>query len=85
MNPSKKIPILNVNKILKKLTEMTTLREDFNRLIEKIAKDNIVGLETLETRNSDDMDFHDVSVWCLKKALEDAFIAGMTVGNTIKN
>lgn len=84
MNLSKKILILNVNKILKKLTEMTTLREDFNRLIEKIAKDNIVGLETLETRNSGDMDFHDVSVWCLKKALEDAFIAGMTVGNIIK-
>lgn len=85
MNPSKKILILNANKTSKKPTEMTTLREDFNRLIEKIAKDNIVGLETLETRNSDDMDFHDVSVWCLKKALEDAFIAGMTVGNTIKN
>lgn len=64
---------------------MTTLREDFNRLIEKIAKDNIVGLETLETRSSDDLDFHDVAIWTIKKALEDAFIAGMTVGNTIKN
>ena len=63
---------------------MTTLKEDFNRLIEKIAKDNI-GLETLETRNSDDLDFHDVAVWSIKKALQDAFIAGMTVGNTIKN
>ena len=64
---------------------MTTLREDFNRLIEKIAKDNIVGLETLETRKSDDLDFHGVAVWCLKKALEDAFIAGMAVGSTIKD
>lgn len=64
---------------------MTTLREDFNRVIEKIAKDNIVGLETLETRKSDDLDFHDVAVWCLKKALEDAFIAGMAVGSTIKD
>ena len=64
---------------------MTTLREDFNRVIEKIAKDNIVGLETLETRKSDDLDFYDVPVWCLKKALEDAFIAGMAVGSTIKD
>ena len=64
---------------------MTTLREDFNHLIEKIAKDNITGLETLQTRNSDDLDFHDVSVWEIKKALEDAFIAGMTVGSTIKD
>jgi len=63
---------------------MTTLKEDFNRLLETIAKDNI-GLETLETRNSDDLDFHDVAVWSIKKALQDAFIAGMTVGNTIKN
>ena len=63
---------------------MTTLKEDFNCLLEKIAKDNI-GLETLKTRNSDDLDFHDVAVWSIKKALQDAFIAGMTVGNTIKN
>lgn len=66
------------------MTEMTTLREDFNRLIEKIAKDNIIGLETLETRSSDDLDFHDVPVWTIKKALEDAFIAGMTIGNTMR-
>lgn len=66
------------------MTVMTTLNEDFNRLLEKIAKDNI-GLETLETRRSDDLDFHDVAVWSIKKALQDAFIAGMTVGNSIKN
>lgn len=63
---------------------MTTLREDFNRVIEKIAKDNIIGLETLETRKNDDLDFHNVAVWSIKKALEDAFIAGMTVGSTIR-
>jgi len=26
------------------------------------------------------LDFHDVSVGCLRRALEDAFIAGMTCG-----
>jgi hypothetical protein len=33
-------------------------------------------LETLETRNSDRLDFHDVSVWSIRAALEAAFAAG---------
>jgi len=33
-------------------------------------------LETLETRNSDSLDFHDVAVWSIKAALEAAFEAG---------
>ena len=33
-------------------------------------------LETLETRNSDSLDFHDVSVWSIRAALEAAFAAG---------
>ena len=36
----------------------------------------ILGLETLETRNRDSLDFHDLSVWQIKKALEAAFQAG---------
>ena len=35
----------------------------------------ILGLETLATRNSDSLDFHDLSVWQIKKALEAAFQA----------
>lgn len=34
------------------------------------------GLETLETRNSDSLDFHDVAVWSIRAALEAAFAAG---------
>ena len=34
------------------------------------------GLETLETRNSDGLDFHDVAVWSIRAALEAAFAAG---------
>ena len=30
----------------------------------------------MKTRNSDGEDFFEVSVWCLKKALEDAYDAG---------
>ncbi len=37
-------------------------------------------LETLETRNSDRLDFHDVAVWAIRNALEDAFEAGRRAG-----
>jgi len=43
--------------------------------IKKIAKDTL-RFETLETRNSDSLDFHEVSVWGIKAALEEAFAAG---------
>ena len=33
-------------------------------------------LETLETRNSDGLDFRDVAVWSIRAALEAAFAAG---------
>ena len=29
-------------------------------------------LETLETRRSDSLDFHDVAIWAIRAALEDA-------------
>ena len=61
---------------------MSTLSQDFDRLIEQIAKKNM-NVETLKTRNSDSLDFHNVAVWSIKKALEEAFIAGMNVGNSI--
>ena len=33
-------------------------------------------LETLETRNSDGLDFHNVAVWAIRAALDAAFAAG---------
>jgi hypothetical protein len=36
----------------------------------------LLHLETLETRNSDSLDFHDMAVWSIKAALEAAFEAG---------
>ncbi len=35
-----------------------------------------LGLETLETRGRDSLDFHDTAVWCVKEALERAYEAG---------
>jgi hypothetical protein len=40
-----------------------------------IAKQKL-NIKTLETRNSDELDFYEVSVWNLKEALEAAYIAG---------
>jgi hypothetical protein len=44
-------------------------------LLERIALDHLF-IETLETRNSDRMDFHEVSVWGVKSALMAAYEAG---------
>jgi len=48
-------------------------------ILTQIAKKHL-DIETLETRKSDGLDFHDVSVWCLREALEAAFKAGAEVG-----
>jgi len=39
-------------------------------------------IETLETRNRDRLDFHDVAVWAIRNALEEAFEAGRRAGAT---
>lgn len=43
--------------------------------IHQIAQKHL-GIETLETRKSDRLDFHDLAVWCLEAALKAAFEAG---------
>ena len=48
--------------------------------LQQIAREKLF-IETLETRHSDSLDFHDVSVWCLKDALEAAFRDGMAYAN----
>ena len=44
-------------------------------LFQQIALDHLF-IETLETRNSDRLDFHEVSVWAVKSALIAAYQAG---------
>lgn len=51
----------------------------FEQLLTQIAQ-NKLGIETLETRKSDSLDFHDVAVWCLRDALDAAFNAGVEQG-----
>lgn len=49
-----------------------------NNVSEEIRK--LLHLETLETRNTDSLDFHEVAVWNVKKAIDMAFEAGRKVG-----
>ena len=45
-------------------------------LLAAIAKEQL-RIDTLETGNSDSLDFHDVAVWSVKTALEAAYRAGL--------
>ena len=44
-------------------------------ILNTIAQEHL-NIETLETRNSDSLDFHEVSVWGVEQALLAAFEAG---------
>jgi hypothetical protein len=48
---------------------------DMNTAIERIGQE-VLGLATLETRNSDALDFSEQAVWTLRRALEAAYKAG---------
>ena len=41
-------------------------------------------IETLETRNRDRLDFHDVAVWAIRDSLEEAFEAGRRSAETTR-
>ncbi|WP_457650865.1 DUF6900 domain-containing protein [Profundibacter sp.] len=48
-----------------------------------IAKKHLF-IETIETRNSDSQDFHKVSVWGIKAALEAAYAAGLAAAKEVE-
>ena len=50
-------------------------QEKLNALLTEIAKEEL-QIESLEKRWSDNLDFYDVSVWGIKRALERAYEAG---------
>ena len=49
--------------------------DQLTALLEKIAREEL-GIETLEERRSDRLDFHEVGVVKLRKALERAYRLG---------
>ena len=67
----------------KTTTKATTTKaaQQRDQLLAKIALDHLF-IETLQTRNSDRLDFHDVSVWAVQSALMAAYQAGLTAGQS---
>ena len=67
------------------MTQTTTQKNRHNTaqtldaLLTRIAQEHLF-IDTLETRNSDSLDFHDVSVWGVKEALIAAYQAGLAAG-----
>jgi len=57
------------------------MKSTIDQIFALIAQKHL-SIETLETRNSDRLDFHDVAVWNVREALEAAFKAGVEVGMT---
>lgn len=47
-----------------------------NKGLEKIAKE-VLEVGTIETRNSDRLDFHEVAIWSIVSALEKAYELGL--------
>jgi len=47
--------------------------------IEKVAKEQL-GIENTNTRHSDALDFHTLSVWEVRAAIEAAYRTGYTAG-----
>lgn len=45
------------------------------RILERIAR-QVLGVETLESRKSDELDFKECAVWSILSAMEQAFEAG---------
>lgn len=43
--------------------------------VKAIARETL-GIDTLDTRKSDSLDFHELPVWKIKEALEIAYAAG---------
>ena len=52
-----------------------------DQLFQQIALDHFF-IDTLETRHSDRLDFHEVSVWGIQSALLAAFDAGKQAAST---
>lgn len=52
-----------------------TTHRPTDELLAEIAR-KALNIKTLDTRNSDGLDFHEVAVWEVKAALKAAFEAG---------
>jgi hypothetical protein len=58
------------------MNKATQRNTDLDELFATIAREEL-GIETLETRRSDSLDFHAVAVWSVRAALDAAYRAGL--------
>ena len=52
-----------------------TKEEKYSNIADRLAKE-VLGVNSLETQMSDELDFHDLSVWSIKEALVRAVKEG---------
>lgn len=64
-----------MNHILKKMTDDYYANNREQKLL-KIAKEIMPDIETLKTRNSDSLDFHDMHIATIKRLMEEAYWLG---------
>jgi hypothetical protein len=57
-------------------TKRTNQADKMKADLERIARESL-SVETLETRNSDSLDFSEQAVWTLRRALEAAYQASV--------
>jgi len=65
------------------MTRDPELQELIDKVLIDITQRHFPSVETLEVRNSDSLDFHDVYVGSIKDALEHAFFAGMGASSAL--
>jgi len=68
--------------IAEKVITQTKKHPQIEPLLTTIAQ-KYLRVETLQTQHSDSADFHNVSVWELRAALEAAFQAGTQLGASV--
>jgi len=63
------------------MNRSTPTTQERDALLDGIAR-RILQIETLETRKSDALDFHDLAVWNIRQALMTAYESGYDHANT---
>lgn len=80
----REVPIMDAPVSIVPVAETSPIPTPSQTIDERLAQiaEKHCRVETLKTRMSDSLDFHDVSVWGLKAALQEAFDAGASWGLT---
>ncbi len=60
------------------------MNETARQTAEEVAK-RVLGITTLQPRNSDRLDFRELAVWQIERALIVAYEAGLAAGRTETN